>query len=106
MLPLITLVFLQWRAFQTLKSVAYQNICGAPGTIIGKNGVTKINDGTLAVLSETNAQKLHIVNLVGSKQTCDCERFKSETLCASHQEKVLLHIVSSWEPKLSDLVNS
>lgn len=29
-LPLITLVFLQWRAFQTLKSVAYQNICGAP----------------------------------------------------------------------------
>ena len=79
--------------------------------IISKNGVTKINDDTLVVLSESNPRKPHIVNLVGSKLTCDCERFKSETLCAhvlaaSHQEKVLFHIVSSWEPKLSDLVNS
>ena len=65
----------------------------------------------MVVLSSTNSPKPHIVNCAGAKMTCDCERFKSETLCAhvlaaSYQESVLLDLVASQEPKLSDLVSS
>ena len=63
------------------------------------------------VVSLTNPRKRHIVNRAGSKLTCDCERFKSETFCGhvlavSHQENIRLDVVASWEPKLSDLVSS
>ena len=79
--------------------------------IIRKNAVTSINDGTVIVASITNPRKPHIVNIVGSKVTCDCERFIRETLCAHalavcHQKMMLYDVVSSWEPKLSDLVSS
>ena len=79
--------------------------------VIGRNGVTKINESTMVVVSLTNPRKPHIVNRAGSKLTCDCERFKSETLCGhvfavSHQENILLDVVASWEPKLSNIVSS
>lgn len=79
--------------------------------IIDRNGVTKINENTMVVVSLTNPRKPHIVNRAGSKLTCDCERFKSETLCGhvlavSNQENVLFDVVASWEPKLSNLVSS
>lgn len=53
--------------------------------IISKNRVTKINDGTNVVVSITNPRKPHIVNYVGSKVTCDCERetvSERDSLCA------------------------
>ena len=79
--------------------------------IIRKNGVPSINDGTMIVVSITNPRKRHIVNIVGSRVTCDCERFKMERLCAhtlaaSHHKEILHDVVSSWQPKLSNLVSS
>ena len=65
----------------------------------------------MIVVSITNPRKLHIVNIVGSRVTCDCERFKMERLCAhtlvaSHHKEILHDVVSSWQPKLSNLVSS
>lgn len=78
--------------------------------IIGRNGVIKINENIMVVVLLINLRKLYIVNRVGLKLICDCERFKSEIFCGYvfavfYQENVFFDVVVLWELKLLNFVS-